>query len=113
MALVERLAAARSRRGHVTGGKRRRSDLDALLQLRLVTFHHEDIVALGVADMAVNLALDDARIAGDGRPSSGRPLSSVSAAVISLASGSTSRSPIHPTEQTGYAAHHHHGAVCP
>jgi hypothetical protein len=53
--------------GAVTGGSVAEGDLDALFQLRLVTFHHEDVVALGVTDVAADLALGEERVAGDGR----------------------------------------------
>ena len=54
-------------------------DGDVPMQLRLVRLHDEQVVAVGIAHMATDLALGEDPIAGDDRALQG-PLSSVSAA---------------------------------
>src|SRR3954466_13007198 len=85
-------ARATSGGGSSQGGSVAEGDGDVAMQLRLVRLHDEQVVALSVTHMAADLALGEDRIAGDDRR--GNPLSSVSAAVISFASGGTTRSPI-------------------
>src|SRR3954453_10820376 len=87
-------AISRVRAGCSQGGSVAEGDGDVAMQLGLVRLHDEQVVALGVPHMAADLALGEDGVAGDERAFERSPLRSVSAAVISLASGGTTRSPI-------------------
>src|SRR3954463_7747482 len=87
-------ARATSGAGCSQGGSVAEGDGDVAMQLGLVRLHDKQIVALGVPHMAADLALGKMASPVTSAPSSGSPLRSVSAAVISLASGGTKRSPI-------------------
>src|SRR3954470_21182237 len=86
------------------GGKRPEGLLDIRFQRWLVALDGEEVVTAAINDRAANGLLREDRIAGDDRAFQRQRLQHSSAAVISLAAGSTRNWPITPSRPVLNAA---------